>query len=135
MSDRSVSRQSEQGALTINLSRILIAGFLAGGVCLGEIRAADNPPAGNAASSIEQTVQEVFKRAEKAVVKIEAVDDHGHLCGTGFFVDSDGTLYTSYSVGGESHDIIVSRGDTKYPATRLIGDPRSGIAILKVEAG
>jgi len=91
--------------------------------------AADN----TAGNSINETVQSVFKHAQDAIVKIEAVDDRGHLCGTGFFIDPNGTIYTSYSVGGESRDIVVTLGDKKYPATRLIGDPRSGIAILKVE--
>ena len=101
----------------------------------GSINAADPAPA--TGNSIEQTVQEVFKHAQDAVVKIEAVDagnSFGHLCGTGFFVDPNGTIYTSYSVGGQSRDIVVSYGEKKYPATRLIGDPRTGVAILKIEA-
>ncbi len=63
-----------------------------------------------------------------------AEDDHGRLSGTGFFVDPNGTLYTCYSVGGESHDIVVSHGDLKYPAHRIAADAHSGIAILKVDA-
>lgn len=83
--------------------------------------------------ALSKKVRAIFERSKNAVVKIEAVDEHGALSGTGFFVDPNGTLYTCYSVGGESHDIVVSSGDAKYPATRLIADPRSGIAILKVE--
>jgi serine protease Do len=144
MSVRSVSRQ---GRYRNSFSKILIASFLAGGVSLcSGCHAADKPVvdaaspdpspvvSASTANSIEQIVQDVFKHARNAVVKIEAVDDRGHLCGTGFFIDPNGTIYTSYSIGGESHDIVVSQGDTKYPATRLIGDSRTGIAILKVEA-
>lgn len=85
--------------------------------------------------SIAQEVLGIFNRSKNAVVKIEAMDQHyGPMCGTGFFIDPNGTIYTAYSIGGESHDIVVSVGDKKFPATRLIGDSRSGIAILKVEA-
>jgi serine protease Do len=76
----------------------------------------------------------VFQRGEKAVVKIEAEDSSGPLSGTGFFIDSDGTIYTNYSVGGDSDDIIVSYGAARYPARRIAADSRSGLAILKVEA-
>lgn len=76
----------------------------------------------------------VFDRDAKAVVKIEAEDDSGPLSGTGFFIDSDGTIYTNYSVGGDSQDIVVSYGAARYPAHRIAADSRSGLAILKVEA-
>jgi serine protease Do len=79
-------------------------------------------------------MQDVFQRSARAVVKIEAEDDGGGLSGTGFFVDPNGTIYTNYSVGGESHDIVVSNGSARYPATRIAADPRSGLAILKIEA-
>jgi len=83
--------------------------------------------------ALSQKVRAVFDHSKNAIVKIEAADEHGALSGTGFFVDPNGTLYTCYSVGGESHDIVVCNGEAKYPATRLASDPRSGIAILKVE--
>jgi serine protease Do len=84
--------------------------------------------------SIAQEILGIFNRSKNAVVKIEAADQHGTLCGSGFFIDPNGTIYTAYTIGGESHDIVVSVGDKKFPATRLIGDSRSGIAILKVDA-
>jgi serine protease Do len=79
-------------------------------------------------------VQAVFQRSARAVVKIQAEDDSGPLFGSGFFIDPNGTIYTNYSVGGESHDIVVSNGSARYPATRVAADPRSGLAILKIEA-
>ncbi len=83
---------------------------------------------------VTEQVRSIFQRAQGAVVRIEAVDDHGRLAGSGFFIDPNGTLYTSYTVGGETRDIVVCNGEMKYPATRLVADQRSGIAILKVEA-
>ncbi len=85
------------------------------------------------ADTLSQEVRAVYERCQQAVVKVEASDKDGQLCGTGFFIDPNGTLITSFSVGGESSDIVVTRGEMKFPARRLIADCRSGIAILKIE--
>src|SRR5690349_10550559 len=82
-------------------------------------------------TAISREVKEVFDRCAKAVVKIEATDQHGDLSGTGFFIDPTGTLYTAYSVGGEAENIQVVYKGKKYPAHHLMGDLRSGIALLK----
>jgi len=92
----------------------------------GDIRAGTDP--------LSMEVQGVFARCAQAVVKIQADDDSGKLSGTGFFVDPNGTIYTNYSVGGESYNIVVSNGAARYPATRIAADPRSGLAILKIDA-
>jgi serine protease Do len=83
--------------------------------------------------AISREVKDVFDRCAKAVVKIEATDQHGELSGTGFFVDPTGTLYTAYSVGGEADNINVEFKGKKYPARQLLADLRSGIAMLKVD--
>src|SRR5438270_8421096 len=85
------------------------------------------------ATSISREVKDVFDRCGKAVVKIEANDQHGQLSGTGFFIDPTGTLYTAYSVGGEAENINVEFKGKKYPARQLMADLRSGIALLKVD--
>jgi serine protease Do len=84
------------------------------------------------AEAVEREVREVIGRTSDAICSIEADDEHGHLRGTGFFVDADGTLLTSFSIGGTSEDIVVTAGEQRFPATRLVADARSGIAILKV---
>ena len=90
--------------------------------------------AGPVADSLSTEVRGVFDRCKGAVVKIEATDKTGQLCGTGFFIDPNGTLLTSYSIGGESQDIfVVSENNVKTAARLLIADPRAGIAILKAE--
>ncbi len=86
------------------------------------------------AESLASEISVVFERAQKAIVRIEATDRHGRLSGTGFFVDPAGTIYTSYTIGGESSDFEVRFGDQKFPARRLVADPRSGVAVLKVDA-
>ncbi|MDR3406157.1 MAG: S1C family serine protease [Chthoniobacter sp.] len=101
--------------------------------------AADAPPAPPSTSApvfdaLQREVQNIFSKCRNAVVRIEAADQRGYLSGTGFFIDPNGTLYTSYTVGGESQDIQVAFGGAHYPAHRLVSDIRSGIAILKIDA-
>src|ERR1044071_7234644 len=85
------------------------------------------------ATTISQQVRDLFERAAKAVVKIHGVDEHSEICGTGFFVDPTGTLYTAYTVGGEAGNFTVEFNGKKYPARQLVADIRSGTAILKVD--
>jgi serine protease Do len=83
--------------------------------------------------SASQQVREIFARDAKAVVKIHGVDEHSEICGTGFFVDPTGTIYTAYTVGGEAGNFTVEYGDKRIPARQLVADIRSGTAILKVD--
>jgi S1-C subfamily serine protease len=83
--------------------------------------------------TMSREVKDVFERCSKAVVKIEATDQHGDLSGTGFFIDPMGTLYTSYSGGGEAENINVEYKGKKYPARQLMADLRSGVALLKAD--
>ncbi len=83
---------------------------------------------------LAREVREITSKTGDAVCRIEADDEHGRLRGTGFFIDADGTLLTTYSVGGTSQDITVTVGEQRYPATRVIADERVGIAVLKIVA-
>src|SRR6266853_3844527 len=85
------------------------------------------------ATAISHQVRELFEQAAKAVGKIHGVDEHSEICGTGFFMDPTGTLYTAYTVGGEAGNCSVEFGGKKYPARQLVADVRSGTAMLKVE--
>src|SRR5512132_612077 len=85
------------------------------------------------ATAISHQVRELFEQAAKAVVKIHGVDEHSEICGTGFFVDPTGTLYTAFTVGGEAGNFTVEFGGKKCPARQLVADIRSGTAILKVD--
>jgi serine protease Do len=85
------------------------------------------------ATSISREVKDVFERAAKAVVKIHGVDEHSEIFGTGFFVDPTGTLYTSYTVGGEAGNFTIEFNGKDYPARQVLADVRSGVALLKVE--
>src|SRR5881296_2864863 len=85
-------------------------------------------------AAISHQVKEIFERAAKAIVKIHGVDEHSEICGTGFFVDPTGTLYTAYTVGGEADNFTVEFAGKKYPARQLVADIRSGTAMLKIDA-
>lgn len=75
----------------------------------------------------------MFTTCKRAVVRVRAMDPHGLHAGTGFFVDPHGTIFTDFSVGGNSWDISVEFDDKKFPARCLLADPRSGVTILKIE--
>jgi serine protease Do len=85
------------------------------------------------ASAISQEVKTVFEHSRQAVVKIHGQDEHSDIYGTGFFIDPTGTLYTSYSVGGEAGNFSVEFGGKQYPAHAVLADVRSGVAMLKVD--
>lgn len=85
------------------------------------------------ATSVSHQVREIFERSAKAVVKIHGVDEHSEISGTGFFIDPTGTLYTSYTVGGEAENFTIEFNGKKYPARQLLADIRSGTAMLKID--
>ena len=104
------------------------------GVALAFTAAPPIAYAESVADSLSCEVRAVFERCKGAVVKIEATDGNGQLCGTGFFIDPNGTLLTSFSVGGEGRDfVVISPDNRRTTAHCLIADARAGIAMLKAE--
>ncbi len=103
----------------------LTLAFLSG---TGALRAQEMSP-----EAISHRVKFIFERAARAVVKVHGVDEHSEICGTGFFVDPTGTLYTAYTVGGEAGNFTVEFDGKKYPARQLLADIRSGTAMLKID--
>ena len=92
----------------------------------------DAPSAATSLGTIGDEVRALFEKSRRAVVRVTADDFHGSLAGTGFFVNPNGTVFTTYSVAGESWNVIVEFADKKYPAVRLLADERSGLAVLKI---
>src|SRR5256886_14241023 len=120
--------------------RLVFASSLAFGIAF--VRAQDAPPASApeqprpqepSTSSISREVKEIYEKSGKAVVKIRGTDQHGDLSGTGFFIDPAGTLYTAFSVGGETENLTIEFDGKTYPARLMMADPRSAIAILKAD--
>src|SRR4051794_8021868 len=102
------------------------------------VRAQNPPPSAEQpaialSASLQKRVQHELHQCRDAVVRIEATDEHGLLSGTGFFVDPNGLLYTTYSVAGKTSGIVVVRREEKYPARLLVADEKSGIALLQVD--
>lgn len=106
---------------------LLILCLLSGlGVALGE---------DNLAEKISAEVRRVFDERHAAVVRIEAVDRHGKLVGTGFYADPSGSVYTLASTVANADEIYIVQGDRKMPAKLLVADMRSGVALIKPESG
>ncbi|MGC1479722.1 MAG: trypsin-like peptidase domain-containing protein [Chthoniobacterales bacterium] len=101
------------------------------GICFVRAEPAD---VGNLADSISDRVQNLFRLHKDAVVRVEGADRHGRLEGTGFYADPSGTIYTLAVAIGDGENITVHQGVRKFPARLLITDPRTGIAIIKVDA-
>lgn len=126
------------------MSRLTVFSLCAALVGAVQIIPAVANPAGSPAvldedamgDAIETTVANVFERSSNAVVRVESGDELGKVAGTGFFIDTTGHLYTLSSVVGDGLSITVTHGGKSMPARLLAKDPRSGIALLKVdEAG
>lgn len=120
--------------------RLVCASSIALGIAF--VRAQEAPPAPASeqprtqepsTSSISREVKEIFEKSGKAVVKIRGTDEHGDLSGTGFFIDPTGTLYTAFSVGGDTENLTIEFEGKTYPARVMMADLRSGIAILKAD--
>jgi serine protease Do len=91
------------------------------------------PPQQPSTSSISREVKDIFEKSGKAVVKIRGTDQHGELSGTGFFIDPAGTIFTAFSVGGDTDNLTIDFEGKTYPARLMMADLRSGIAILKAD--
>jgi len=85
----------------------------------------------NASTLENKTVQELTSSAREAVVRIKT--DIGS--GTGFIIDSDGTIVTNNHVVRDVTDVTVYLNDkTSYPATIVKRDMIHDIAVIKINA-
>ena len=120
---------SRSGGIRIRSLAVSKLAFALGFVAIVDLAYAQE----QSATSISREVKDVFERAAKAVVKIHGADEHSEFFGTGFFIDPTGTIYTSYSVGGDAGDFTIEYNGKKYPARQILADVRSRIAILKAD--
>ena len=90
------------------------------------------------------SVSEVARRASPAVVRIESahrgdrgIERRSVGVGTGVILREDGLIVTSYHVidGSERLNVTLAGQEQPIPATILAGDPRSDIALLRIEKG
>ncbi len=78
-------------------------------------------------------MQHVFRKNAESVVRVESDDELGKVAGTGFFIDATGHIYTLASVVGDGLGLTVTHHGKKMPASLLAKDPRSGIALIKID--
>lgn len=125
MTRRSVSRASR----TLGVSRLPILA-LAAMLSAASAFAEEGDPS---TANIAERVKEIFDFNRSGVIKIQSSDAHGRMEGTGFYADSSGTIYTGLDVIGDGTDITVVQGMRKLPARLEVADPRTGIAVIKVD--
>lgn len=86
------------------------------------------------AEQLSAQIHKIFEERRDAVVKVQATDPLGIRFGSGFFSDPAGTIYTHAGIVLKAQDVKVFFCGKELPAKVLVADPRSGIAILKVDA-
>jgi S1-C subfamily serine protease len=105
----------------------------------------DPKPATGVVQSFEQEIQNIFHRTTDSVVQVKtilAVKDalkgdvltEALSIGTGFFVDSDGHILTAASVTRGSETAVVYWKGKAYEAKSIGQDPRTNLALLKIDA-
>jgi S1-C subfamily serine protease len=77
-------------------------------------------------------VNALLEKAKPAIVKVESGDEGMILAGTGFFIDNQGTVLTSSTVIGSNTSARVTVNGLQMDAKILGNDPRSGLAMLRV---
>ena len=98
---------------------------------------APKPPMAAGSGVFDQIAAEVsgvYEQAAPTVVRLRATDGSEQLAGTGFFIDGQGTILTAYAVVGQAESVSVEVNGRTFPAKILGRDPRSGVAVLKINA-
>lgn len=92
-----------------------------------------------ALEQVEKEVHRLFETAKPSVVQIKAIRENAIpplAIGTGFFIDNQGLILTSSQVISDSNpnDIQVIWDTRKFNARCIGSDPRSNLALLKIDA-
>jgi len=111
-------------------SSLLLAGAIAVPPLIAEVPL---PAKADLEETISSQVRDIFKQQARNVVQVVAEDRHGGIRGTGFFIDPAGTVLTLASTVLEASKIEVMWRGELFPAQLLMADPRSGLALLKVD--
>lgn len=111
--------------------------ILAASLCLSQVLSAQTAPAaqGSFIDGMSLEISKIFDAASPSVVRIQSTSQDHNLSGTGFFIDSEGTILTSASVVGDADMCTIQVGDQKCQALVVSKDTRSGVALLKTQQG
>ena len=96
-----------------------------------------NPPMPAGSGVFDQIAAEVsgvYEQAAPTVVRLRSTDGAEQLAGTGFFIDGQGTILTAYAVVGQADSVSVEVNGRTFSAKVVGRDPRSGVAVLKIQA-
>ena len=86
-------------------------------------------------SKVAASVNSVAKDRAGAVARVRSKDTRGEVNGSGFFIDSNGTLCTLAELVQGSTEITIIQAGREFQARIAAIDPRSGVAFLKVGNG
>jgi len=75
----------------------------------------------------------LFDKAKESVVQVQSGDKGYILAGSGFFIDDQGTVLTSSTILGENKSARVLIDGVEMDAKIIGNDPRSGLAMLRVD--
>ncbi|MDZ4741841.1 MAG: S1C family serine protease [Verrucomicrobiota bacterium] len=88
---------------------------------------------------VGKEVSKIFEKSKDSVIKVKSfiisqeTDPKGTtLEATGFFIDDNGTILTTYSVLRGAESTWIEIGDKRYDAKVIGADPRSRVAMLKI---
>ena len=84
---------------------------------------------------VEMDMKDLVKRIEKSVVRIIVKSDQGASIGSGFVIDSDGSIMTNYHVieGANSAEVEFENGDKAAVIGFTTIDTERDIAIIRIE--
>jgi S1-C subfamily serine protease len=93
------------------------------------------PLSASAGRPPETRINQIYARVSKGVVNVQVAQGSGEATGTGFVIDTDGTIVTNAHVVGTSSTAKVrfDDGDTPVDATVIGRDPSSDLAVLHVD--
>jgi S1-C subfamily serine protease len=77
----------------------------------------------------------LIDKAKAAVVQVRSGDQGFILAGSGFFIDDQGTVLTSSTILGDNNSARVVINGVEMDAKILGNDPRSGLAMLRIDYG
>ena len=97
---------------------------------------APNPPMPAGSGVFDQIAAEVsgcYEQAAPTVVRLRRRMERSSWQGQ-LFIDGQGTILTAYAVVGQADTVSVEVNGRNFPAKVVGRDPRSGVAVLKIQA-
>jgi putative serine protease PepD len=130
------SRGARRAALAA-LVAVAVAGSASGAYVVGARHGDDEPSAAPRAAGgrlAPSQIGAIYARASRGVVSVHVSSPTGTASGTGFVVDSDGTIVTNAHVVGDAQEAQVRFDDDAPVQAEVVGtDPSSDLAVLHVD--